>query len=55
MKKQPLDVTDDRAMEPIAKEVAMTTPTSFNIKGLPTPPAGWGKQTTPGPMPAEMC
>jgi len=55
MKLNPTDPSDQKAMEPYTVAPALTTATSYNRSGMPTPPAGWGKTTTPAPMPAEMC
>lgn len=49
------DPTDAAARVAVKITPPLKTPTSYNEPGLPTPPAGWGKQTAPGPMPAEMC
>jgi hypothetical protein len=43
MKLNPLDPSDQSAMEPYTVTPPLTTATSYNIKGMPTPPAGWGK------------
>lgn len=53
--KNPNDPTDPQALGPSGGMKTIKTTTSYNEPGLPTPPAGWGKSTTPGPMPAEMC
>lgn len=37
------DPTDQDAKAPVVIVAPLTTTTSFNIKGLPSPVAGWGK------------
>lgn len=49
------DPTDPQALGPSGGMKVIKTPTSYNEPGLPTPPAGWGSTSAPGPMPAEMC
>lgn len=49
------DNTDPEALGPSGGMHVLKTTSEYKEPGLPTPPAGWGKSTTPGPMPAEMC
>lgn len=46
MKLNPLDPSDQSAMEPYKVVPPSKTATSYNEPGLPPPPAGWGKVVT---------
>lgn len=41
--KNPLEVSDDRALAQCIQTPPIKTTTSYNEPGLPKPPAGWGK------------
>jgi len=43
MKLNPLDPSDQKAMEPYQILTPCKTTTSYNEPGLPKPPAGWGR------------
>lgn len=46
------DPTDAAARGPLKITAPQKTMEGgYNMPGLPTPPAGYGKTTTPGPMP----
>lgn len=41
--KNPNDPTDADALGPSGGMIVVKTPTEYKEPGLPTPPAGWGK------------
>ena len=43
MKLNPLDPSDQSAMEPYVMAPVYKTATSYSQPGLPKPPGGWGK------------
>lgn len=49
--RNPNDFTDDKAMASVTVVAPAKTATSYNEPGLPSPPAGYGKQL--GYMPAH--
>ena len=55
MKLNPLDPSDQSAMEPYVMAPVYKSATSYNNPGMPKPPGGWAVKGSTGPMPGGVC